>query len=302
MSGASVAVSAETKFIDAEEVRYAYREMGPKGGTPLVLCHRFRGTMDDWDPALIDALAKERHVVLFDNAGVGLSTGSVPPSIKQMADRAAQFVTVMGFETIDLLGFSMGGYVAQIVTLDHPRLVRKLVLAGTGPGGGEGIQSAAPKVREVSGRPVLGLEEFLYLFFSPSERSRAAAERYWERLHLRGPDREPPVPQVGIEAQVTAIQAWSQGEGSAFPRLREIRQPVLVANGSNDVMIPTLNSFLMAQRLRHGLLIVYPDSGHGFLFQYPEQFAKHTLEFLGENETATDLATRRMRGSKVIAA
>jgi len=280
MSEGSVAATAETKFIDAGDVRYAYREMGPKGGIPLVLCHRFRGTMDDWDPALIDALARERHVILFDNVGIGLSTGAVLPSIKGMADRAAQFITVMGFGTVDLLGFSMGGYVAQIVTLDYPRLVRKLVLAGTGPGGGEGIQVADPKVREVSGRPVLGLEEFLYLFFSPSEASRAAAARYWERLHLRGPDRAPPVPQIGIEAQVTAIRAWSQGEGSAFPRLPEIKQPVLVANGSNDVMIPTINSFLMAQRLRDSLLIVYPDSGHGFLFQYPGRFAQHALDFL----------------------
>jgi pimeloyl-ACP methyl ester carboxylesterase len=275
----SLAVSAETKFIDAKDVRYAYREIGPKGGTPLVLCHRFRGTMDDWDPALIDALAAERHVILFDNAGVGLSSGEVPATIKGMADRAAQFITAMGFRKVDLLGFSMGGYAAQVVTLDYPELVRKLVLAGTGPGGGEGVQPAAPEVREISGRPVLGLEEFLDLFFSPSNASKGAAERYWERLHRRA-DREPPLPQAGIEAQVTAIRAWSQGEGSAFSRLHEIKQPVFVANGNNDVMIPTVNSFIMAQRLRDSLLIIYPDSGHGFLFQYPEQFARHTLEFL----------------------
>lgn len=279
MSEVSLAVGAETKFIDAQDMRFAYRELGPKGGVPLVLFHRFRGNMDDWDPALIDALAQERHVVIFDNAGVGLSTGDVPPSIKGMADRGAQFIESMGFEQVDLLGFSMGGYVAQIVTLDYPQRVRRLVLAGTGPGGGEGIQMGEPRVREVSGRPVLGLEEFLYLFFSPSDASRAAAVRYWSRLQRRA-DREPPVPQTGIEAQVAAIRAWGQGDGSAFPRLHEIRQPVFVANGNNDVMVPTINSYLMSQRLQNSQLTIYPDSGHGFLFQYPEQFARHTLEFL----------------------
>jgi pimeloyl-ACP methyl ester carboxylesterase len=271
--------SAQTQYVEAQGVRYAYRELGNKSGIPLVMCHRFRGVMDDWDPALVDLLAAERHVVLFDNAGVGLSSGDVPNTIKGMADHAAAFIRAMGFTKVDLLGFSMGGYVAQVVTLDHPDLVRKLVLAGTGPGGSEGTQLPDPKVSEVAGRPVLGLEEFLYLFFTESDASKAAAERYWERLHRR-PDREPPVPEIGYTNMRAAARAWAMGDGSAFSRLHEIKQPVFVANGKTDVMIPTINSFLMAQRLQDAILIVYPDSGHGFLFQYPEQFAQHTLEFL----------------------
>jgi pimeloyl-ACP methyl ester carboxylesterase len=272
--------TAVTQLVEGDGLRYAYRALGPAGGVPLVLCHRFRGTMDDWDPAVVDALAAERRVILFDNAGIGLSTGETPDSIKGMADRVAEFIRLSEFKQVDLLGFSLGGYVAQTVTLDHPDLVRRLVLAGTGPGGGEGIVLAGPEIRRVSGRPVLGLEEYLYLFFSPSDASQAAGRRYWDRANERGPEREPPVSESTIKAQVAALVAWSQGKGSAFPRLGEIKQPVLVANGHNDVMVPTINSFTMAQKIKDAMLIVYPDSGHGFLFQYPGTFTRHVLNFL----------------------
>jgi pimeloyl-ACP methyl ester carboxylesterase len=272
--------TAVTQFVEGDGRRYAYRALGPADGIPLVLCHRFRGTMDDWDPAVVDALAAERRVILFDNAGIGLSTGETPDSIKGMADRVADFIRLIELTQVDLLGFSLGGYVTQTVTLDNPDLVRRLVLAGTGPGGGEGIVLAGPEIRQVSGRPVLGLEEYLYLFFSPSEVSRAAGRRYWDRVNERGPEREPPVSGATIKAQVAALVAWSQGDGSAFPRLGEIKQPTLVANGHNDVMVPTINSFTMAQKIKNATLIVYPDSGHGFLFQYPETFTRHVLDFL----------------------
>lgn len=272
--------TAATHLVEGDGLRYAYRALGPAGGVPLVLCHRFRGTMDDWDPAVVDALAATRQVILFDNAGIGLSTGETPDSIKGMADRAAEFIRLMGLEQVDLLGFSLGGYVAQTVTLDYPDLVRRLVLAGTGPGGGDGIVPAGPEIRPVSGRSVLGLEEYLYLFFSPSKASQAAGRRYWARVNERGPEREPPVSEATIRAQVAALVAWSQGKGSAFPRLGEIKQPVLVANGHQDVMVPTVNSFAMAQKIKDATVIVYPDSGHGFLFQYPGRFTRHVLEFL----------------------
>jgi pimeloyl-ACP methyl ester carboxylesterase len=238
--------------------------------------------MDDWDPAVVDALAAERRVILFDNAGIGLSTGERPDSIKGMADRVAEFIRLIEFKQVDLFGFSLGGYVAQTVTLDYPHLVRRLVLAGTGPGGGEGIVLAGPEIRQVSGRPVLGLEEYLYLFFSPSEASRAAGRRYWERVNERGPEREPPVSESTIKAQVAALTAWSQGKGSAFPRLGEIKQPVLVANGHNDVMVPTINSFTMAQKIKDTMLIADHLSGlrGRFLFQYPSTFTRHVLDFL----------------------
>jgi pimeloyl-ACP methyl ester carboxylesterase len=272
--------AAPTQHVAGDGMRYAYRTLGPSGGVPLVLCHRFRGTMDDWDPAVVDALAAERRVILFDNAGIGLSTGETPGSVKGMADGVADFIRLIEVKQADLLGFSMGGYVAQTVALDHPDLVRRIVLAGTGPGGGAGIAPASPEIRQVSGRPVLGLEEYLCLFFSPSEASQAAGRRYWQRVNERGPQREPPVSQATLAAQVAALVAWSQGKGSAFPRLGEIRQPVLVANGHNDVMVPTINSFTMAQKIKDATLIVYPDSGHGFLFQYPATFTRHVLDFL----------------------
>jgi pimeloyl-ACP methyl ester carboxylesterase len=236
--------------------------------------------MDDWDPAVVDALAAERRVILFDNAGIGLSTGETPDSVKGMADRVSEFIRLNDFKQVDLLGFSLGGYVAQTVTLNNPDIVRRLVLAGTGPGGGEGIVPAGPEIKQVSGRPVLGLEEYLYLFFSPSRASQAAGRRYWDRVNERGPEREPSVSEASIKAQITALVAWSQGKGSAFPRLGEIKQPVLVTNGHNDVMVPTINSFTMSQKIKDATLIVYPDSGHGFLFQYPGTFTRHVLDFL----------------------
>jgi len=272
--------TAATQLVEGDGFRYAYRALGPAGGVPLVFCQRFRGTMDDWDPAVVDALAAERRVILFDNAGIGLSTGETPDSIKGMADRVTDFLLLLSCTQVDLLGFSLGGYVALTVTLDYPDLVRRLVLAGTGPGGGEGIVPAGPEIRQVSGRPVLGLEEYLSLFFSPSETSQAAGRRYWERVNARGPEREPPVSEATITAQVAALVAWSQGQGSAFPRLGEITQPVLVANGHNDLMVPTINSYIMAQKITNATLIIYLDAGHGFLFQYPGTFTRHVLEFL----------------------
>jgi pimeloyl-ACP methyl ester carboxylesterase len=271
--------TAPTQFVEGSGLRYAYRRLGPSTGTPLVFCHRLRGTMDDWDPAVIDAISAERPVILFDNAGVGLSTGETPDTVKGMADKAVEFIQLLGLAQVDLLGFSLGGYVVEMVTLDNPELVRRLVLAGTGPGGGEGYVPAGPDVRPVTMRPVLGLEEYLFLFFSPSEKSRAAAHRYWERVNSR-PNREPAVSEATIKAQVTALIAWLQGVRSALPRLGEIKQPVLVANGHSDVMVPTINSYTMAQKIANATLIVYPDSGHGFLFQYPEMFSRHVLEFL----------------------
>ena len=272
--------AAVTRFVDGDGLRYAYRMLGPAGGVPLVLCHRFRGTMDDWDPAVVDGLATRRRVVLFDSAGVGLSTGETPDSVKGMADRAAEFIRLIGFTSVDLLGFSLGGYVGQIVTLDHPGLVRRLVLAGTGPGGGEGIVPARPEIRQIAGRPVLGLEEYLQLFFCPSPSSQAAGRRYWQRVHERGPEREAPVSPATLKAQTAAVVAWAQGRGSAFARLGEMAQPVLVANGRDDIMVPTVNSFVMARRMRNAMLIMYPDSGHGFLFQHARTFTRHVLGFL----------------------
>jgi len=235
--------------------------------------------MDDWDPAVINGFARERDVILFDNAGVGRSTGVVPNNARAMADHLLAFLGGLGASKVDLLGFSMGGYVAQFAALKSPHLFRRLILAGTGPGGGERYVPGGPDIRPIASRPILGLEEQLFLFFTTSEKSRAAGEAYWQRLKSRVGEIEPPVSQEGIKAQLQALVAWGEGD-SAYNHLAEIKQPVLVANGSNDVMMPTINSFTMAQLLPNAQLIVYPDSGHGFLFQYPELFVDHALRFL----------------------
>ncbi len=271
--------TAKTEYIEADGVRFAYRRFGRPAGAPVVFCHRFRGTMDDWDPAVINGFVREREVILFDNAGVGLSTGQIPDNVRLMADHLVIFLEGIRLSETDLLGFSMGGYVVQFAVLKSPHLFRRLILAGTGPGGGERYVPGGPDIRPMASRPALGLEEQQFLFFTASEKSKAAGEAYWQRLKSRVEEIEPPVSQEGIKAQLQALIAWGQGN-SAYNRLDEIKQPVLVANGSNDVMVPTINSFTMAQLLPNAQLIIYPDSGHGFLFQYPELFVDHALRFL----------------------
>lgn len=279
-SGAT-AETAETSYIEADGIRFAYRTFGKTSDVPLVFCQRFRGTMDDWDPAFVNALAKERTIILFDSAGVGLSSGEVAETFYGTAKYAVTFIEALGLKQVDLLGFSMGGYIAQLVTLDRPDLVRRLILAGTGGGTGEGTQSGKPEVFQVAFKPVNEPEDFLYLFFEPTETSRAAGLEYLERLARRKDDRAPLVKPESVQAQIKSAVAW--GTNSTFYRLGEIKQPVLVANGDHDIMIPTINSFIVSQRIPNAQLIIYPDSGHGFLFQYPDLFAEHVSIFLNRD-------------------
>jgi pimeloyl-ACP methyl ester carboxylesterase len=279
MSNSFTHETVTTGFVEAGGVRFAYRRFGRPSDTPLVFCHRFRGTMDDWDPAVINGFAQARDVILFDNAGVGRSTGEIPNNVRPMADHLLAFLRGLGVTKVDLLGFSMGGYVAQFAALKSPASFRRIILAGTGPGGGEKYVPGGADIRPIASRPILGLEEQLFLFFAASQKSRAAGEAYWQRLKSRVGEVDPAVCEDGIKAQLQALVAWGGGD-SAYNHLGEIKQPVLVANGSNDVMVPTINSFIMAQLLPDAQLIVYPDSGHGFLFQYPELFVDHALRFL----------------------
>lgn len=279
-SGAT-AETVETSYIEADGIRFAYRTFGKTSNVPLVFCQRFRGTMDDWDPAFVNALAKERTVILFDSAGVGLSSGEVTETFYGTAKYAVTFIEALGLKQVDLLGFSMGGYIAQLVTLDRPDLVRRLILAGTGGGTGEGTQSGKPEVFQVAFKPVNEPEDFLYLFFEPTETSRAAGLEYLERLARRKDDRAPLVKTESVQAQIKSAVAW--GTNSTFDRLGEIKQPVLVANGDHDIMVPTINSYIVSQRIPNAQLIIYPDSGHGFLFQYPDLFAEHVSLFLNRD-------------------
>jgi len=269
-----------TSFVTVGDVRFAYRRFGKPSGTPLVFLQHFRGSMDNWDPALLNGFAKDRTVITFDNAGVGLSTGEVPDTVADMAHHAMVFIDVLYLTQVDLLGFSLGGYIAQHITLSRPNLVRRLILAGTGPGKGEGTQDLNQDILAVASSPP-SKDGMIALFFEQTETSQAAGAAYWDRLQTREGERDPYLTGNGVQAQRTALTRWDRNEDAAYPHLREIAQPVFVASGSNDLIIPTVNAIVLAQRLpKNALLTIYPDSGHGFLFQYHTLFGKHATLFL----------------------
>lgn len=269
--------TAPTRFIEADGIRYAYRHFGAETGTPLLFLQHFRGGLDNWDPAVVDGLAQGRPVVLFNNAGVASSSGRTPDNIGTMGEHVAAFVEALGVPQVDVLGFSIGGFVAQAFALYHPQLVRKIVLVGTGPRNGEPPTDS--RVPKVAGNPVPTLEDFLFLFFAPTETSQEAGRAFWERRHQRQ-DQDPPSGAQTAQAQAAAITEWAQPRGERFEYLKTITHPTLVVNGHDDVMVPTVNSYLLSQHLPNAQLIIYPDSGHGALFQYPETFVTHTRLFL----------------------
>ena len=273
-------VTAPTQFVTSNGTRYAYRRFGAENGTPLVFLQHFRGGMDHWDPAVTDGLAANRPVILFDNTGVASSSGETPDRVEAQADDAATFIRALDLDQVDVLGFSIGGYVAQALTLGHRNLVRRLVLAGTKPRAGDDTDRH-PDVNTVATRhEVLTLEDFQFLFFRPSPTSQAAGERFWERRHQRTADIDPPTSKQTMLAQVAAIADWKQAHGEPFADLETITQPTLVVNGKRDIMVPTVNSHTLAQHIPNAQLIIYPDSGHGALFQYPDLFATHVARFL----------------------
>src|ERR1700688_2988378 len=271
-------VTAPTQFVEANGIRFAYRRFGHEGGTPLLFMQHFRGGMDHWDPAVTDGFAKNRPVILFDNAGVASSSGETPDTIDAMAEHAADFVGALGLTQIDLLGFSIGGYIAQTLTVRHPELIRRLILAGTGPRAGEPPQDT--KYAEYGGLtdPKPGqapLAPFLYLCFRPSETSQFAGKAFWARRHARKEDVDVPTSAQTMAAQRAAITEWRQPRGERFAELKAIEQPTLVVNGHHDIMVPTINSFTLSQNIPNAQLIIYPDAGHGALFQVPELFVAH---------------------------
>ena len=273
-------VSAPTQFITANGIRYAYRRFGAENGTPLVFLQHFRGGMDHWDPAVTDGLAANRPVILFDNAGVAGSSGETPDTVEAQAEDAAMFIRALNLAQVDVLGFSIGGYVAQALTLGHRDLVRRLVLAGTKPRAGDDTDRH-PDVNTVATRhEVLTLEDFRFLFFRPSPTSQAAGERFWERRHQRTVDVDPPTSKQTMLAQAAAIADWKQARGEPFAELATITQPTLVVNGKRDIMVPTVNSHTLAEHIPNAQLVIYPDAGHGSLFQYPDLFAAHAARFL----------------------
>ncbi len=276
-------ITAPTRFVEGNGIRFAYRRFGQESGVPLLFCQHFRGGMDHWDPAVTDGFAQDRQVVLFDNAGVAGTSGDTPNSIEAMADHAAAFVGALGLSQVDVLGFSIGGYISQTLALRHRTLVRRMILAATGPRGGDPSQDPQAAEHAASTDPNTGessLEAFLYLFFRPTLTSQAAGRAFWERRHQRKEDVDPPSTPQTMAAQRAAATEWRQIRGERFSELKDTSQPTLVVNGNHDVMIPTANSYTLSQHIPRAQLIIYPDSRHGVIFQFPELFVAHGRKFL----------------------
>ncbi len=275
--------NAPTRFIEAAGVRFAYRRFGNKGNIPLIFNIHFRGNMDHWDPLITDGFAKEREVIIFDNAGVGSTTGQPPSSIYEMAGYAEAFVDALNLKQVDLLGFSMGGLVAQQFTLDRPELVRKLILVGTGPRGGENMQTATPESKAVFGGTYEKEEDmWIRAFFTSSAQSSASAKAFAERYQLRQEDRDlSPGPAVG-RSQWAALASYNVIREDRYSDLKKIQQPVLVINGDSDVIIYTINSYILQQHLPDATLVLFSDSGHGSLYQYPKEFLNYANSFLNQ--------------------
>lgn len=269
----------ETKFVESNGIRFAYRELGQWGGIPVIFLHHLAAVLDNWDPRVVDGFAAKHHVVTFDNRGIGASSGAPANSIEQMATDAITFIKAMGFKKVDLSGFSMGGMVAQEIVLMEPSLVRKLILTGTGPAGGEGIRTVARVTYYDILRGLLTFQDQKqFLFFTRTPNGIRAGKAFLERLKERTKNRDTPVKLSALFAQLKALKSW----GSKTPAdLSQIHQPVLVANGDNDRMVPTVNSYDLARRLPNAELVIYPDAGHGGVFQNHDAFVKKALAFLG---------------------
>lgn len=283
--GAGLTVLAATQHVDVDGQAIAYRMIGDVSGVPLLLINRFRGTMDHWDPRLIDRLATERRVIMFDQPGFARSEGRPPGSLQSQAAMAVRVASVLGIDRFDVLGFSMGGTVALQVLLDHPETVRRAVIAGSGPGHVADVPSdeadgGGPSAWQVATRPVNTDEDFLFLFFEPTLSSQRAGREYLARLRAREDAFSAQVSQKAWQTQIDAAMAAHTPDSSLLPRLSGVRHPVLVANGRHDIMVPTYASYAMAKRLQNARLVIYPDAGHGFLFQYPESFGDEVLKFL----------------------
>lgn len=270
---------APTRTVTAGGVTYAYRELGPKGAIPVVFFVHLAGNMDNWDPRIVDPIAKVRHVITFDNRGIGASSGEVPDTIEAMADDAFAFINALGLDKIDLFSFSLGGMIAQALVVKHPELVRKLVLTGTGPAGGKDIDKVAGTTYYDMLRAVLTRSDPKeFLFFNRNAAGKPAARAFVNRLKERVADRDTAVTLKAFQTQLKAIKAW----GRAAPAdLSKITQPTLIANGDNDRMVPSVLSTDLHRRIKGSELIIYRDSGHGGIFQFHHEFAPVAVAFLG---------------------
>jgi pimeloyl-ACP methyl ester carboxylesterase len=269
---------APAHAITAGGTTYAYRELGPKGGIPVVFFVHLAANLDNWDPRIVDAIAQHRHVITFDQRGVGASSGQVADTIEAAADHAYEFVTALGLSTIDIFSFSMGGFIAQDLIVKHPELVRKLVLTGTGPRGGKDIEKVVGVTYwDILRATLTRSDPKEFLFFNRNTAGKVAGKEFVKRLQERTADRDKPVTVKALRTQLKAIQKFGR---SAPSDLSTFTQPTLIANGDNDRMVPSVLSEDMHHRIKGSTLIIYPDSGHGGVFQFHEQFAPVAAEFL----------------------
>jgi len=279
----SVSSTTPTQFLEVNGgERYAYRRFGSGRGLPLLLLQHFTGTLDNWDPALTDVLADGRELVLFDNAGVGRSSGSVPTTISAMAMHAAAFLDGLGVGSCDVLGFSLGGMVAQQMVLDRPTIFRRVILVGTAPRGGEDVMHLekprlAKHLQDPSNKGYAVLQK---IFFTLTPSGQAAGAAFVERLADRKNDLDGVSGPEVANAQMAAFRDWERFTGERFAHLRNIQHPTLVVNGVHDEMIPVVNSYRLSENLPNAVLLTYPDAGHGSLFQYHHSFARHAAAFL----------------------
>lgn len=269
-----------TKTIEVNGVPYAYRELGQEGGVPVVFLHHFTAVLDDWDPRIIDGLAARHHVIAFDNRGIGATGSKVPNDLEQMGADAIAFIKALGYNHVDLFGFSLGGAVAQMVALQEPDLVRRMVLAGTGPRGGGGIWKMPFIVGGAYFKAFLARKDPRhFLFFPRTPEGKKAANEYFDRLAERTRDLDRPISSQARNAQLRAI---TSGGLHAPDDLSSIKIPVFVANGDKDLMVSSEHSADMASRLPNARLRIYPNSGHGGVFQYHQEFVPEVLDFLAD--------------------
>ena len=270
--------NAPTHTITAGGVEFAYRQLGPSTAIPVVFLTHLAAVLDNWDPRVLDGIAAKHRVIIFDNRGVGASSGTTPTTIAEMASDAVTFIGAIGFDQVDLFGFSMGGMIAQVMAQQQPQLVRKMILAGTGPAGGEGIDKVTRITYLDTARGLLTRQDpKQFLFFTRTANGRRAGKEFLARLKERTSDRDKAISVRSLRAQLKAIHRWGQQQSAD---LSSIHQPLLVMNGESDRMVPSKNTVDLDRRLPDSQLVLYPDAGHGGVFQFHEDFVKRALEFL----------------------
>lgn len=275
--------TAPTQFIAVNGLRMAYRRFGKKDNLPLVFFQHFTGTLDNWDPIVLDALSAEREIIIFDNRGIAGSEGDPLHTIEEISRDAISFIEAIGLTKVDLFGFSMGSFAAQQVALDRPELVNRIILIGSGPRGGEGLDTFLPEVWALFEKEYAQPDELLLdTFFAPTETSQAAGRQFLARIRARKQDRDNPISDKVVPAQLAAISEWGKKREGSFDYLSEITHPVLIVNGKEDIIFPTINSYILQQHLPNAQLILYPDSNHASHYQFHKNFVSQVKLFLNE--------------------